>query len=62
MSISVCAEFERELIRERTIEGLSRAKSQGKKVGRPNQEAQEIGLYLTRSKEKADRGRAKGTL
>ena len=29
------AEFERELIRERTIEGLRRAKAQGKNVGRP---------------------------
>ena len=29
------AEFERELIRERTIEGLRRAKNQGKQVGRP---------------------------
>lgn len=30
------AEFERELIRERTIEGLRRAKEQGKKPGRPS--------------------------
>jgi len=29
------AEFERELIRERTIEGLRRAKMQNKKLGRP---------------------------
>lgn len=29
------AEFERELIRERTIEGLKRAKQQGKQPGRP---------------------------
>lgn len=29
------AEFEREMIRERTIEGLERAKAQGKKLGRP---------------------------
>lgn len=28
------AEFERELIRERTLEGLARAKAQGKKLGR----------------------------
>ena len=33
--LSAFAEFERELIRERTIEGLRRAKSQGKQVGRP---------------------------
>jgi putative DNA-invertase from lambdoid prophage Rac len=29
------AEFEREIIRERTITGLERAKAQGKKLGRP---------------------------
>lgn len=29
------AEFEREIIRERTISGLQRAKAQGKKLGRP---------------------------
>ena len=33
--LSAFAEFERELIRERTIEGLHRAKLQGKKAGRP---------------------------
>ena len=33
--LSAFAEFERDLIRQRTIEGLERAKSQGKKVGRP---------------------------
>jgi DNA invertase Pin-like site-specific DNA recombinase len=33
--LSAFAEFERELIRERTIEGLRRAKSQGKQPGRP---------------------------
>jgi len=33
--LSAFAEFERELIRERTIEGLRRAKNQGKQVGRP---------------------------
>lgn len=33
--LSAFAEFERELIRERTIEGLNRAKLQGKKAGRP---------------------------
>lgn len=33
--LSAFAEFERELIRERTIEGLRRATSQGKSLGRP---------------------------
>lgn len=33
--LSAFAEFERELIRERTIEGLRRSKSQGKIPGRP---------------------------
>ena len=33
--LSAFAEFERELIRERTIEGLHRAKLQGKQSGRP---------------------------
>jgi len=33
--LSAFAEFESELIRERTIEGLRRAKAQGKKFGRP---------------------------
>ena len=33
--LSAFAEFERELIRERTIEGLRRAKMQGKHAGRP---------------------------
>jgi putative DNA-invertase from lambdoid prophage Rac len=32
---SAFAEFERELIRERTLEGLARAKAQGKRLGRP---------------------------
>ncbi len=34
--LSAFSEFERELIRERTIEGLKRVKSQGKKLGRPD--------------------------
>ncbi len=33
--LSAFAEFERDLIRIRTIEGLERARMQGKKVGRP---------------------------
>ncbi len=33
--ISAFAEFEREIIRERTLAGLERAKMQGKRLGRP---------------------------
>jgi len=33
------AEFEREIIRERTMAGLERAKAQGKKLGRPRKSA-----------------------
>lgn len=33
--IAVMAEFERELIRERTLAGLDRARAWGKKLGRP---------------------------
>jgi len=33
--LSAFAEFERELIRERTIEGLNRKKAQGAVLGRP---------------------------
>lgn len=49
--MSAFAEFERNLIRERTIEGLERAKSQGKKLGRPKgkrdkKERKKGGYYL----------------
>ena len=33
--LSVFAEFEREMIRERTVAGLARARAQGKRLGRP---------------------------
>ena len=33
--LSSFAEFERDLIRERTVDGLERAKKQGKRLGRP---------------------------
>jgi DNA invertase Pin-like site-specific DNA recombinase len=44
--LAAFAQFERELIRERTLEGLARAKAQGKKLGRPRnlKNAVEIGL------------------
>lgn len=35
--ISAFAEFERDMIRVRTMEGLQRARAQGKKLGRPKQ-------------------------
>lgn len=55
--LSAFAEFERELIRERTIEGLKRAKSQGKKVGRPkgskdSKKRKKSGYILRESKKK----------
>jgi putative DNA-invertase from lambdoid prophage Rac len=34
--LAAFAQFERDLIRERTLEGLNRAKSQGKTLGRPS--------------------------
>lgn len=37
--ISAFAQLERDLIRERTIAGLQRAKAQGKKLGRPRTKA-----------------------
>ena len=53
--LSAFAEFERELIRERTIEGLKRSRAQGKKPGRPqgrkdSKPRKKIRLYLTCSK------------
>jgi DNA invertase Pin-like site-specific DNA recombinase len=36
------AQFEREMIRERTLEGLARVKAQGKKLGRPRKEDIEV--------------------
>lgn len=41
------AEFERDIIRQRTIEGLNRARSQGKKLGRPSKS--DIKLRLEKS-------------
>lgn len=51
--LSAFAEFERELIRERTLEGLHRAKQQGKKLGRPkgskDKKKRRTGGYYKRS-------------
>ena len=43
----VFSEFEREIIRERVLSGLSRAKAQGKKLGRPRRdEAKRLAAIL----------------
>lgn len=49
--LSAFAEFERNLIRERTLEGLARAKKQGKTLGRPKgskdkKDRRKSGYYL----------------
>jgi len=49
--LSAFAEFERNLIRERTLEGLHRAKAQGKTLGRPKgskdkKDRKKSGYYL----------------
>ncbi len=51
------AEFERELIRERTLDGLARAKSQGKTLGRPkgskdSKKRRKSGYYIRHSNNK----------
>ena len=63
--LSAFAEFERELIRERTIEGLRRAKLQGKKAGRPkgskdSKKRKRSGYILREAKRKQDADLAKG--
>jgi len=40
------AEFEREIIRERTIAGLDRARAKGKKLGRPRKRVEKTGGVL----------------
>ena len=45
--LGVFSEFEREIIRERVLSGLSRAKAQGKKLGRPRRdEAKRLAAIL----------------
>jgi len=58
--LSAFAEFERELIRERTIEGLRRAKLQGKKAGRPkgskdSKKRRRSGYILREAKKKKEK-------
>ncbi len=55
--LSAFAEFERSLIRERTLDGLNRAKKQGIKLGRPKgskdiKKRKKGGYYLRYMKEK----------
>jgi putative DNA-invertase from lambdoid prophage Rac len=63
--IAAVAEFERDLLIERTQSGLTRAKSQGKKLGRPSSlEANEIKLVeqgLAKGETVAGLARAYGT-
>jgi len=52
--LTAFAEFERELIRERTLEGLNRAKQQGKSLGRPKgskdkKQRSKSGYYLRKA-------------
>ena len=55
--LSAFAEFEREIIRERTLDGLSRAKANGSKLGRPQgakdkKNRRKSGYHLRWQKEK----------
>jgi len=55
--LSAFAEFERELIRERTIEGLRRVRIQGKSMGRPQgskdkKKRKKSGYYLKEAKKR----------
>ena len=63
--LSAFAEFERELIRERTMEGLKRAKSQGKHIGRPSgskdkKKRKKSGYFLREAKKKQQQDKKKG--
>lgn len=63
--LSAFADFERELIRERTIEGLNRAKQQGKSLGRPKgskdkKKRRKSGYLLRAAREKQQTDKAKG--
>ncbi len=63
--LSAFAEFERELIRERTIEGLHRTKLQGKKAGRPkgskdSKPRRKSGYILKEANKRKTKDEAKG--
>jgi len=45
--LGVFAEFERSMIRERTLAGLARARAQGKKLGRPRKAIKKQGRIYT---------------
>lgn len=49
VSLLSFAEFERNRIRERTKEGLERAKAQGKKLGRPQAQSTTIAVQYKKS-------------
>lgn len=50
------AEFEREIIRERTLAGLARAKAQGKTLGRPKGRAKTGGVFPIHKQDPLDTG------
>jgi putative DNA-invertase from lambdoid prophage Rac len=65
--LSAFAEFERSLISERTKEGLNRAKSQGKKLGRPKGSKDKVkgarrksGYVLREANKRKDKDEEKG--
>lgn len=63
--LSAFAEFERELIRERTIEGLRRSKAQGKIPGRPKgkkdtKKRKRAGYILREAKKRQQKDTANG--
>lgn len=63
--LSAFAEFERALIRERTLEGIKRAKLQGKQVGRPkgkkdSQKRRKSGYILREAKKRMFKDQSEG--
>ena len=63
--LSSFAEFERDLIRSRTMEGLNRAKAQGKKLGRPvgskdKKKRRKSGYLLRAARDKQNIDKAQG--